>query len=68
MVYNGTYSGLNTSIWDLHFALPMVVSTLRAVEKGDFLEDQDIRYMILDVMLSEEYISFCGVGGMNVRK
>ena len=29
MVYNGTYSGMNTSLWDPHFELPMVRSTIR---------------------------------------
>ena len=42
MVYNGTYTGLNTSLWDPHFALPMVGSTIRAVEKGAFMADWDI--------------------------
>ena len=34
MVYNGTYSGMYTSLWDPHSAIPMVGSTLCAVEKG----------------------------------
>ena len=42
MVYNGTYSGMNTSLWDPHFALPMVRSTIRAVDKGNFMVDQYI--------------------------
>ena len=28
MVYNGTYSDMNTSLWAPHFYLPMVGSTL----------------------------------------
>ena len=42
MVYNGTYTDLNTSLWYPHFALPMVGSTLCAVEKGTFMADWDI--------------------------
>ena len=53
MVYNGTYSGMHTSLWDLHFAPPMVGSTIRAVEKGKVMADQDIGWMLLNFMLSE---------------
>ena len=42
MVYNGTYSGMNTSLCAPHFYLPTVGYTLCAVEKGTFMEDQDI--------------------------
>ena len=61
MVYKGTYIGLNTSLWDPHFALPMAVSTLCAVEKGKFMADRDIGEMFLNFMLSEEFRPFCGV-------
>ena len=68
MVYNGTYIGMHTSLWDPHFVLPMVGSTLCAVEKGTFMTDQDIGDMLLDLMLSEEVIPFCGVNVINLRK
>ena len=68
MVYNGTYSGMNTSLWDPHFSLPMAVSTLHAVEKGTFLADCYIGDMLLNYILSQELIPFCGVDVMNVRK
>ena len=42
MVYNGTYTSMNTSIWDTHFALPTVGSTIRSVEKVTCMEDRDI--------------------------
>ena len=42
MVYNGTYTDLNTSLWYPHFALPMVGYTLHAVKKGTFMADWDI--------------------------
>ena len=59
MVYNGTYSGMNISLWDPHFALPMVGSTIRAAEKGTFLGDRYIEDMLLNFMLIEEVIPFC---------
>ena len=68
MVYNGTYSGLNNSLWSPQFALPMVGSNLCAVDKGTFMEDQGIWDMLLNFMLSEEVIPFCGFDVMNVRK
>ena len=33
MVYNGTYSGMNTSLWATHINPPMVGYTTHAVEK-----------------------------------
>ena len=42
MVNNGTYTVMNTLIWDLHFALPKVWYTLCDVEKEIFMADWDI--------------------------
>ena len=53
MVYNGTYSGMNTSLWATQFSLPMVGSTLRAVEKGTLLADWYIGDMLMNFILSE---------------
>ena len=61
MVNNGTYIGMNTSLWDPHLALPMVGSTLHAVEKCKFMTDRDIGVMLLNFMLIEESIPFCEV-------
>ena len=66
MVCNGTYSGMNTSLWDPHFAPHMVGSTIPSVQKGTFMADRDIGDMLLNLMLSEELIPFCGVYVMNV--
>ena len=68
MLYHGTYSGMNTSLWAPRFALPMVGFTLRSVEKVTFMEDRDIGQMLLNFMLSEELRPFCGVDVMNVSK
>ena len=53
MVYNRTYSGLRSSLWEPHFALPKVGSTLQAVERGTLMADRDIGEMLLNFMLSE---------------
>ena len=42
MVYNGTSSGLNNTLWDPHFALPTVASKLIAVEMGTYMADREI--------------------------
>ena len=68
MVYNGTYSGINTLLWAPNFTLPMVGSTICDVQKGTFAEDQDKGQMLLNFMLSEEVIPFFGLYVMNVRK
>ena len=68
MVYNGTYSGMNTSLWAPQFSLPMSGPTLYAVEKGTFLADRYIGDMLFNFVLSEELIPFCGIDMMNVRK
>ena len=36
MVYNWTSSGFNDSPWYPHFALPMVRTTMRAIEEGNY--------------------------------
>ena len=53
MVYDRNSSGMNNSLWGPQFALPMVGSTLRAVEKGTFMSDRVIGYNFLNFMLSE---------------
>ena len=66
MVYNGKYSGLNTLLWDLHFALPMARSTLPAGEKGTFMSYWNIGDILLDFIISEEVRPFYGVNITNV--
>ena len=61
MIYNGTFTSLHTSLWYPQFSLPMVGSTLRAVEKGTFMADWEIGEILLNFMLSEEFRAFCGV-------
>ena len=59
---------MNNSLWDAHFTSPMVGSNICAVEKGTVMSDRDMVDMLLNVMLSEEVIPFCGLDVTNVRK
>ena len=68
MVYNGTSSGINSSLWAPHFTLPTVGTTLWEEEKATLMEYLDIEDTSLYSMLSEEVRSFCGVDVTNVRK
>ena len=54
MMYNGTYSGLNSYLWAPNFALHTVGTTLWAVERGTLMSDCDIGEMFLNFMLSEK--------------
>ena len=63
MVYTGTSSGMNTSIWDPHFALTMVGSSLHSVEKGTFMLDWYIGDILLNFIFSEESRPFFVVNG-----
>ena len=67
MIYNMTYSGLNSSIWEHHFVLPTVGSTLQAVERGGFVVECDIEDIFLNFVLSKKVTSFCGVDVSNLR-
>ena len=68
MVYNRTSSGIKSSLWEPHFVLPKVGSTIWSVERGTFMEDRDIGEMLLNFMLSKELRSFYGMDITNVRK
>ena len=67
MVYNGKYSGLNSSIWEPNFYLPTVGSTIREVERGTFMEYRDITEMFLNFILGKEFRSLCWLDITNVR-
>lgn len=61
MVYDGTKSGLNDSLWAPWFALPTVDTMLRSVVVGTWLGDNDVGEMFLNFMLHEEVRRLCGV-------
>ena len=67
MIYNMTYSGLNSSIWEHHFVLPTVGSALQAVERGAFVVDRDIEDIFLNFLLRKKFTLFCGVDVSNLR-
>ena len=61
MVYDGTKSGLNASIWVPSFSLPTVNTMLRAVDFGTFMSDFDIGDCFLNFILHETMQSLCGI-------
>ena len=67
MLYNVKSIGLNDSLWDPHFALTTVASTLREVEEGYYMEDRYIGEMFLKYMMGKEVRPFCGVDATKFR-
>jgi hypothetical protein len=61
MVFDGTKSGLNDSIWIPGFGLPTVRTHLRAVDKNTFMADVDVGEMFLNFHLHEVIQAFAGV-------
>ena len=61
MVYDGTVSGLNNSIWVPRFALPTVKTHLQAVEEGTFMVNFDVGDCFLNFTLHEDLRALCGV-------
>ena len=53
MVYNGTWYGLNTSVWAPHFGLPAVIHTLRCLMPGYPQYNLDIGKMFLNFLLKK---------------
>ena len=61
LVYNGSSSGLNKSLWAPHFTLPTVTTQLRQVRAGTHGADVDIGEMFLNFILNEKIRKYCGV-------
>jgi hypothetical protein len=53
MVYDGTASGFNASVWVPNFGLPTVETLLRATSPDTWMVDLDIGDMFLNFMLDE---------------
>ena len=66
MVYNGTSSGLKNALWDPHFDLPTVKTTMRETEEGNSMVDRDIGIFLNFVMIMDVR-PYCRVGIHNVR-
>ena len=61
MVYDGTQSGLNESMWVPRFGLPTIDTHLRAIEEGTFLADVDVGDCFLNFPLHEKLQHLAGV-------
>ena len=61
MVYDGSVSGLNDSIWMPRFVLPSLNMHLRSVENGTYMGDIDVGEMFLNFMLHDSICPLCGV-------
>jgi hypothetical protein len=61
LVYDGSVSGLNTSIWVPRFFLPTIRTPLRAVDEGTYMADIDIGEMFLNFILHRELRALAGV-------
>ena len=66
MVYNGTDSDLNTSLWASHCVLTTVWYTLWEVERGTYMAEQYIGEIFINFMMSEEVRPFFGIDMTNV--
>lgn len=61
MVYDGTASGFNDSVWVPNFGLPTVDTLLRGTSPASWMVDLDIGDMFLNFMLAEEARVLVGV-------
>ncbi len=61
VVYNGTQSGLNESIWAPWFPLPTIERHLHAVMPGTFMADLDIEEQFLNFILHPKVQPYAGV-------
>jgi hypothetical protein len=61
MVYDGTKSGLNATLWAPWFPLPTVETHLRATLPGYFMADVDIGEMFLNFIMHESVRQYCGI-------
>ena len=61
MVYDGSRSGFNESIWAPWFGLPTVETMTRTVLPRGWCGDRDFGEMFLNFMLHPEARAYCGV-------
>jgi hypothetical protein len=61
MVYDGTISRLNDSIWVPRFVLPTLETHLRAVDEGTYMADVDVGDCFLNFMLHPTLRELAGV-------
>jgi hypothetical protein len=61
MVYDGTVSELNDSIWVPRFILPALETHLRAVDEGTYMADADVGECFLNFILHADLRELAGV-------
>jgi hypothetical protein len=61
LVYDGSVSGLNLSIWVPQFFLPALRTHLRVVDVNTYMADVDIGEMFLNFILHKELRALAGV-------
>ena len=61
IVYNGTKSGLNDSVYVPLFSMPMVGIYLQSVKAGTYMSDYDVDEIILNFMLEPSVSPHAGV-------
>ena len=61
MVYDGTKSGLNDSLWAPWFPLPTVEGLIRSLEPGFSMADNDVGEMFHNFVLHKDLRTCCGL-------
>lgn len=61
LVFDGTKSGLNASLWAPSFVLPTINSLLHAVEPGTWMADIDVGEQFYNYCLDPTIQPYCGV-------
>ena len=61
MVYDGTKSGLNESLWAPWFPLPTVEGLIRSLDAGFSMADNDVGEMFHNFVLHKDLRRFCGL-------
>ena len=61
MVYDGTKSGLNDSLWAPWFPLPTADWLIRSLEPGYYMADNDVGEMFHNFVLHKDLRQYCGL-------
>mmetsp|Transcript_3766 Transcript_3766/g.5133 ORF Transcript_3766/g.5133 Transcript_3766/m.5133 type:complete len:353 (+) Transcript_3766:4123-5181(+) len=61
MVYHGTKSGLNDTLWTPWFPLPTVEALVRSMTQGTWSGDNDFADQFLNFVLHAELQKYCGI-------
>jgi hypothetical protein len=61
IIYDGTKSGLNETLWAPWFPFPTVDSLLRSMEPETWMADNDVGEMFVNFVFHKSVQSLCGV-------